>query len=81
MDKYEFEQAFFDLTKEKMIDSFSNCKFCPGRILAYFRIYEIESLEFISDSEFKSSKERLLSDIYANADLNMKQDIYNLIKY
>ena len=75
MDTYELKQAFLDIDKERFQESFYRCKYCPSRILAYFKVYDIEDIEHLTDYEFKESKERLLDDL----DMNIKQDLVNML--
>lgn len=75
MNKYEFKEAFMDLSKDQVKERFDACKLCPSRILAYFKLYDIKDIDYLNDYEFKESKERILDDL----DYNLKEDISNLL--
>ena len=77
MNSMELRESFYDLSKEEFIKRFELCKICPGRILAYFKVYDIEDIEYLMDTEYRESKERLLDDL----DMNLKQDLVNLLSY
>ena len=70
------EEQFLDVSKNELKDNFHLFKKCPAKILAYFRVYEIEQLDYVSNSEFKESKLRITDSLFEDEDLRYDIDYF-----